>query len=196
MPLSFHLTRQFMHTQARLLERLLFAVRFEQADPSSVGRLISAYQNPDGGLGHALEPDLRFPESQPLFVEVGLSALHEAGWRDEQLSLSICAFLESVSGSDGLVPFILPNALSSPHASHMTSAGGPDLNPTAGICGLLHFQGIRHPWLERATQRCCQLFHLIRTCARVRGDPPALCPNTCLPLARPVYRSADRGSPG
>jgi hypothetical protein len=161
-----------------------------------VGRLISAYQNPDGGLGHALEPDLRFPESQPLFVEVGLSALHEAGWRDEQLSLSICAFLESVSGSDGLVPFILPNALSSPHASHMISAGGPDLNPTAGICGLLHFQGIRHPWLERATQRCCQLFHLIRTCARVRGDPPALCPNTCLPLARPVYRSADRGSPG
>jgi hypothetical protein len=154
---SLSLARQFMHTQARLLERLLFAVQFEQADPAAVGRLISAYQNPDGGLGHALEPDLRCPESQPLFVEVGLSALQEAGWRDEQLCLSICSFLESISDPSGLVPFILPNALASPHASHMTSAGNPDLNPTAGICGLLHYQGIQHPWLERATQRCCQL---------------------------------------
>jgi hypothetical protein len=154
---SFPLARQFMYTQARLLERLLFSVQFEHANPAAVGRLISAYQNPDGGLGHALEPDLRCPESQPLFIEVGLSALHEVGWRDEQLCLSICSFLESVSDSSGLVPFVLPNALSSPHASHMTSAGGPDLNPTAGICGLLHFQGIQHPWLERATQRCCQL---------------------------------------
>jgi hypothetical protein len=157
MPLSFSLARQFMHTQARLLERLLFAVRFEQADRSSVGRLISAYQNPDGGLGHALEPDLRCPESQPLFVEVGLSALHEAGWRDEQRCISICSFLESISDSSGLVPTILPNALLSPRASHWASAGVPDLNPTAGICGLLHFQDIQHPWLERATQRCCQL---------------------------------------
>jgi hypothetical protein len=154
---SFSLARQFIHTQARLLERLLFSVRFEQTDPAAVGRLISAYQNSDGGLGHALEPDLRCPESQPLFVEVGLSALHEVGWRDEQLCLSICSFLESVSGSDGLIPTILPNALLSPRASHWSSAGVPDLNPTAGICGLLHFQGIRHPWLERATQRCCQL---------------------------------------
>jgi hypothetical protein len=154
---SFSLARQFILTQARLLERLLFAVQFEQADPAYVGRLISAYQNPDGGLGNALEPDLRCPESQPLFIEVGLSALYEAGWRDEQLCLLICSFLESVSDPSGLVPFILPNALSSPHASHMTSAGAPDLNPTAGICGLLHYQGIQHPWLERATQRCCQL---------------------------------------
>jgi hypothetical protein len=157
MPPSFSLARQFMHTQARLLERLLFAVRFEQADPAAVGRLISAYQNPDGGLGHALEPDLRCPESQPLFVEVGLSSLHDAGWRDEQLSLSICSFLESVSDSNGLVPPIFPNALFSHRASHWSSAGIPDLNPTAGICGLLHDQGIQHPWLERATQHCCQL---------------------------------------
>jgi hypothetical protein len=111
-----------MHTQARLLERLLFAIRFEHADPASVGRLISAYQNSDGGLGYALEPDLRCPESQPLFVEVGLSALHDAGWRDEQLSLSICSFLESVSNSEGLVPTILPSALASP-ILHWSSAG-------------------------------------------------------------------------
>ena len=155
--------RAFLYTHARLLERLLFAVRFQNADPSAVGRLISAYQNPDGGLGHALEPDLRCPESQPLFVEIGLSALRSACIRDQELSLSICSFLESVSDATGLVPMLLPSALRSPHASHWESTGGPDLNPTASICGLLHYQGIAHPWLSRATQTCCEL--LLR-------DPP------------------------
>ena len=56
-----------------------------------------------------------------------------------------------------MVPPILPNALASPHAPHWSSAGMPDLNPTAGICSLLQFQGIQHPWLERTTQRCWQI---------------------------------------
>ena len=86
-----------MHSEARLLERLLFAVRFEGAEPAAVGRLISAYQNTDGGLGHALEPDIRSPESQPLFVAVGLQALHDAGWRDQDLAMRLCLFLEGVS---------------------------------------------------------------------------------------------------
>jgi hypothetical protein len=88
----FTLAKQFILTHARLLERLLFSVKFEHADPSAVGRLISAYQNADGGLGHTLEPDLRCPESQPLFIEIGLSALHEAGWHAPELAFSICSF--------------------------------------------------------------------------------------------------------
>ena len=157
MPTPFSLARQFILTQARLLERLLFSVKFEEGDPAAVGHLIAAYQNADGGLGHALEPDLRCAESQPLFIEVGLSALHEAGWRDPELAYSICSFLESVCDPTGLVPTNLPNSLASPHAPHWTTAGAPALNPTAGICGLLHDQGVQHPWLERATERCCQL---------------------------------------
>lgn len=146
-----------MHSEARLLERLLFAVRWEGAEPAAVGRLISAYQNPDGGLGHALEPDLRTPESQPLFVQVGLEALCDAGWRDRDLALRICSFLEGVSDETGLVPPLLPSALQSPRADHWTSLWDPGINPTAAICGLLHFQGIEHPWLTRATRTCCEL---------------------------------------
>lgn len=149
--------RKFMYSQARLLERLLFAVRFDGAEPDVVGHLISAYQNPDGGLGHALEPDVRCPQSQPLFIEIGLSALRDAGWRDRHLSLSICTFLERISDKTGLVPILLPNALHSPHASHWTSTGQPGINPTASICGLLHYQGVEHPWLTHATRTCCDL---------------------------------------
>ena len=153
----FERTRNFLYTHARLLERLLFEVEFEAAEPEAVGQLILSYQNPDGGLGHALEPDLRCPESQPLFVEIGLEALQHAGLRDRALSLSLCRFLKSVSDAAGLVPFILESALRWPHAPHMTQIRPPDLNPTAGICGLLHDQGVEHPWLARATRTCCEL---------------------------------------
>jgi hypothetical protein len=150
--------RDFMLTHARLLERRLFEVHFEGADPARVAQVIRAYQNSDGGLGHALEPDLRCPDSQPLFVEVGLAALREAGAQDADLARSVCTFLASASNEAGLVPLILDTAFGSPHAPHMgPSATAPDLNPTAGICGLLHDQGIEHPWLSRATETCCAL---------------------------------------
>jgi hypothetical protein len=153
----FDRARNFLYNHARLLERLLFEVEFEAANPEAVGQLVSAYQNPDGGLGHALEPDFRCPESQPLFVEIGLEALQRAGLRDRSLSLFLCRFLESVSDAAGLVPILLESALRWPHASHMTQIGPPDLNPSAGICGLLHYQGVEHPWLARATHACCEI---------------------------------------
>src|SRR5512141_1994480 len=108
---AFTQARTFIFTQARLLERLLFDVQFEKAEPRTVGQLVSAYQNADGGLGHALEPDLRSPLSQPLFIEIGLRAMHDAGWEDKVLASIFCAFLEKVSDEKGLVPPILPNAL-------------------------------------------------------------------------------------
>jgi hypothetical protein len=154
----------FMLTHARLLERRLFEAEVVGSDPACVARVVRAYQNADGGLGHALEPDLRCAESQPLLVEVGLTALWEAGLRDPDFARSICPFLQSASNEVGLVPPILESALASPHASHWSSSATvPDLNPTAGVCGLLHFQGIEHPWLSQATETCCDL--LLR-------DPP------------------------
>ena len=154
---AFARARTFIFTQARLLERLLFAVQFEQAEPRTVGQLVSAYQNADGGLGHALEPDLRSPLSQPLFVEIGLRALHDAGWKDQALASTFCSFLEKASDERGLVPPILPNALESPHASHWSGPQSAGINPTAAICGLLIDQGVQHPWLAHATETCCDL---------------------------------------
>ena len=171
-----------MHAEARLLERLLFAVRFEGAPPAAVGALIAAYQNPDGGLGHALEPDLRCPESQPLFVAVGLQALCEAGWRDPELALRVCSFLETVSAESGFVAPLLPSALNSPRASHWSSLWPAGINPTAEICGWLHDQGVEHPWLTRATQACCD---------QILSDPPRE-GHALLCAARLVERLPDR----
>jgi len=51
--------REFILTNARLLERRLFQVHFEGESPDCIGQIVRAYQNSDGGLGHALEPDVR-----------------------------------------------------------------------------------------------------------------------------------------
>ncbi|MCL6604725.1 MAG: hypothetical protein K6T94_17835 [Paenibacillus sp.] len=97
--------RTFMLTHSRLLERRLFEVRFEDAPPKLVGNAVRAYQNSDGGLGYALEPDIRCGESQPLLTSFGLGALEEAKCRDVELATSICNYLKSVSDENGLVSF-------------------------------------------------------------------------------------------
>jgi len=179
----FSHARSFVLTHARLLERRLFEVHFANASPAAAAQAVRAYRNPDGGLGHALEPDLRCPESQPLFVEVGLAALRESGCRDQELALSVCPFLESVSDERGLVPPLLDTARRSPHAPHWSQSPlDPDLNPTAGICGLLHYQGIHHPWLSRATETCCSMLTM---------DPP-LEAHTLLGAARLADHLPDR----
>lgn len=151
-------TRTFMLTHARLLERRLFEVRFEGASPLLVGNAVRAYQNSDGGLGNALEPDIRCGESQPLLTSFGLGVLEEAGYRDVELATSICNYLQSVSDENGLVSFFTESALQSPIASHWTYSNiSPGLNPTAEICGLLYYQGIENEWLSLATNTCVNM---------------------------------------
>lgn len=150
--------RVFLLTNARLLERRLFEVLLEGAAPVSVGHTIRVYQNADGGLGHALEPDIRCPESQPLFISYGLEAMQEAGCRDAELAASFCGFLASVADQDGLVPLFLETAFQSPIAGHwINSTLTPGLNPTAAICGRLHDQGVQHDWLSLATETCYRM---------------------------------------
>jgi len=164
--------RNFILSNARLLERRLFQVHFEGESSDCVGQIVRAYHNSDGGLGHALEPDVRCPESQPIFVDTGLTALEEAECRDIKLAESLCNYLQSVSDKDGLVPFFQETALQSPIAGHWDNPnltpgfnpiGTPGFNPTAEICGLLHYQGVQHDWLSLATETCCNM---------ILDDPP------------------------
>ncbi len=151
--------RHFILTNARLLERRLFEVHFESASPIYVGRIIRAYQNSDGGLGNALEPDVRCFESQPIFSGIGLGALEEAGFRDVELATSLCNYLGSIADNKGLVPLFMESAYKSPIASHwINSTIPPGLNPTSAICGLLHYQGVQHEWLSLATETCYKMF--------------------------------------
>jgi hypothetical protein len=147
---------EFLLTHARLLERRLFELSFQNGDPDAALRAVLSYQNPDGGFGHAMEPDLRASSSQPVFVHFALSALREAGLPGPPLGGRMCAFLGSVSTADGALPYILPDALEHPRADHWQGDYGltPSLHATAGVTAGLHALGVRHEWLDRATEWC------------------------------------------
>lgn len=150
----FQRAAEFIDSRARLIERRLFDRLFRAGTAESVSAAVRAYQNADGGLGFALEPDLRTPRSQPLFAEIGLNTLSAAGARDRGLAEQLCEFLDRVAAPDGLVPPALPDCYEHARAGHWDPrdfALSPSLNVTLGVCGLLHEQGAQHPWLERAT---------------------------------------------
>ncbi|MGI9005912.1 MAG: hypothetical protein ACR2FU_06905 [Streptosporangiaceae bacterium] len=155
---SFAAARGFLLRDGRLLERRLFAACFEGAGPEGVADAVRGYRNPDGGFGHALEPDTRCPASLPIYTEVALQALAAAGAADQQLIDGACEYLAAVAaraGAGGAVPPAYNVIESYPRAAHWTEwTYQPSLNPTAGLAGLLHRLGARHPWLDQATDWC------------------------------------------
>ncbi len=154
----FAAARGFLLRDARLLERRLFATCFEGAGPDGVADAVRGYRNSDGGFGHGLEPDTRCPDSLPIYTEVALQALAAAGARDQALIDGACEYLASVAaraGAGGAVPPAFSVIEGYPRAAHWTDwTYQPSLNPTAGLAGLLHRLGARHPWLTQATDWC------------------------------------------
>jgi hypothetical protein len=151
----FTRARDFLLREGRLLDRRLFAVLFEGADPAGAVDVLRGYQNPDGGFGHGLEPDKRCPDSLPIDVEAALRAMVTAGHVDEPMVRRACDWLASVASPDGAVALSFPVMEPYPRAEHWTEwTYTPGFNPTAGLAGLLHEAGIDHPFRERATAWC------------------------------------------
>jgi hypothetical protein len=150
--------QEFIWTHARLLERQLFAYLFAGGDKEPVLRALRAYQNPDGGFGHALEPDKRTPHSQPVDVQIAFEVLDDLDAFDDPMVEQACDFLMTITTPEGGVPFALPTVNDYPRAPWwQAEAGAPaSLNPTAALVGLLLKHGVRHPWVERATEYCWQ----------------------------------------
>lgn len=150
------LARMFILSNARLLERHLFACLFAGGSQSKVIAALEAYRNEDGGFGNALEPDKRTPSSQPIDQEMALRVLDDADFETDIVQ-SICNFLTTISTPEGGVPFTLPTVRDAPRAPWWdTEDESPpaSINPTASIVGLLHKHGFTHPWLDRATTFC------------------------------------------
>jgi len=76
---QFELAGSYLKTQARPLERALFEHHFEGGPVQAVLPQLGKFQNPDGGFGNALEPDMRSPSSSALATEFGLQILVELG---------------------------------------------------------------------------------------------------------------------
>ena len=146
----------FIWSNARLLDRLLYARQFKGGPREPVLAALAPYQNPDGGFGNGLEPDLRGPVSQPQPVEFALHILDELDALREPMVQRALDYLVSITTSEGGVPFVLPMAEEYPRAPWWNTGPEPpaSINPTAGVAGLLHKHGLSHPWLGPATEFC------------------------------------------
>lgn len=58
--------RTFIYRNARPLDLARWQYHFEGGSKEAVLTTLAAYQNEDGGFGHALEPDSWNPNSSPI----------------------------------------------------------------------------------------------------------------------------------
>jgi hypothetical protein len=146
---------RFVLANARLLDRHRLAVLVYGAPVAPVLDALRAYRNPDGGFGHALEPDIRAPESEPASTLHALGVLAGVGALADPMVSDAAAWVATIAEPDGGVPFVLPTAAASPHAPFLTmppAGGGSFL--TFALAGALWEAGSDEPWLTRATNWC------------------------------------------
>jgi hypothetical protein len=153
MPIDVDSAEQFVFANGRLLDRHRLAVLLHDAPVAPVLDALRAYRNRDGGFGHALEPDVRAPESEPTATLQALEVLASVGALDDPMVGDAAAWVDTIAGPDGALPFVLPTAASAPHAPWMVPHGGGS-HLTFAIAGALWEAGSRTPWLSRATEWC------------------------------------------
>ncbi|MER7409230.1 hypothetical protein [Streptomyces cacaoi] len=146
----------FIWLTARVLEQRRFEYHFLDGDPSTVETALDAYRNTDGGYGHALEPDLRGPVSQPLHTAAAVHVLDSIGRCAGQRVERIGRYLTAVSTRDGALPAVHPSLRGYPAAPFVPVVDSPpsDLLATGPVVGTLHRNGVWHAWLFRATDYC------------------------------------------
>ncbi|MFH9871306.1 hypothetical protein ACH4NT_35190 [Streptomyces lydicus] len=147
---------RFVWLTARVLEQRLFEYHFLGGGADPVETALNAYRNDDDGYGHALEPDLRGPVSQPLHTAHALKVLDLIGRCDGRQVERICRYLTKISTPEGALPALQPSLRGYPAAPWIPVVDNPPsaLLATGPVVGLLHRNEVWHAWLFRATDYC------------------------------------------
>ena len=77
---DFLKARDFILTNARIIEIRFFEFYFANGDINGIYHAVYAYRNSDGGFRQGMEPDTASPESQPLFSIMALETLDKVGF--------------------------------------------------------------------------------------------------------------------
>lgn len=131
--------QQFIYRNGRLLERRWMEHLFKGGSKVAVIDALRAYQNEDGGFGHALEPDIRDPHSQPVPTETALHIMDGLGLFDSSIISGILRYLEGITQPGGGFPRALRSVNHYPHAPWWTTErdDSASMNPTGNIVALL-----------------------------------------------------------
>jgi hypothetical protein len=146
----------FVWLTGRVLEQHRFAYHFLGGDAEAVEAALFAYAGPDHGFGYALEPDLRGPAAEPLCSAFAVRLLDEVGRCDPRRIAPLLDHFSRISAADGGLPARNPAPGEYPAAAAVPRVSDPpgSLQSTGPVVGLLHRNGIWHPWLDEATEFC------------------------------------------
>lgn len=99
---AFQEASDFMLGSARELERSIYNYRFRDKNREDIFAALKRYQNPDGGFGYGIGPDLRAPTSTPIATTHGFQKIEEfAGYEiDRELVESGLKYFEDTFNSD------------------------------------------------------------------------------------------------
>ncbi|MGI6376411.1 MAG: hypothetical protein ACOX3S_10470 [Anaerolineae bacterium] len=136
--------RRWIYRNARPLDLARWRYHFEGGASDEVLLALSAYQNADGGMGHALEADAWNPHSAPIQASTAVGILREVGMREcaHPLVQGLLRYLDS--GSDmahGRWCNTVPSNNDHPHApwwhTGSESSSHSEFNPTAILVGFI-----------------------------------------------------------
>lgn len=134
--------KDFIYRNARPLEIARWKYLFEGGSRNDVLTALAAYQNADGGFGHALEPDCWNPHSSPVQTWVATEILKELRWEDQSHPIvqGILRYLASGDAFDGHTWLrTIPSNNHYPHAPWWDDEPIPETsyNPTASLIGFI-----------------------------------------------------------
>ena len=142
---TYDKARTFIYRNARPLDLTRWQYHFEGGSKEAVLTALAAYQNDDGGFGHALEPDSWNPNSSPIQTWVATEILREIGFEDavHPIIQGILRYLENTN--DFNMRYWYANIKSNnnfPHAPWWGFSDEPkhrlnDYNPTACLAGFI-----------------------------------------------------------
>jgi hypothetical protein len=155
---TLELGTNFIWKNARLLERAIFELHFLNGSSKRILDILQAYQNEDGGFGNALEPDLRSPDSQPLFIEFAMRTLYDSKLRDTEMAYRVCDFMANHVDMQQGIPMVSQSAQLYAQAAHMNnpSVYQPSFDRLTSLVGLIAWQAVYHPWLQGAEEACLE----------------------------------------
>lgn len=97
---TFERAKLYMYRHARPVDLARFRFHFEQGSREDVLCALAAYQNADGGFGHAMEPDGWNPNSAPGQTCTAVGILQEIGMDDKDHPM-VQGILRYLAGGDG-----------------------------------------------------------------------------------------------
>jgi len=131
----------FLDRYGREVDRSLLAFERGEGPPSRVIAAVAEYQNPDGGFGKAIEPDIRTDASSVVATTVAFQLLSRVGAPPEHPTVrrGIRYLLDNYESDGSVWPIVPPEVEDAEHAPWWTYAGtlegfaGFRLNPTAEV---------------------------------------------------------------